>query len=214
MIKRYLISVLLAAGILTGSASAQSLVPLDPTTVSNGHVYLMDIAGADSSGGNDGNIIGAPQVVPGLSGSALLFDGVADGIQLPDSANINLSTHQNHVVIAVFNCADVSLAGPQIVYEEGGTTRGVNIYVQEGLVYAGGWNPADYTPQWPGTFHSAPIGSNEWHVVAAVLRDAGPGMEDDKFEMWLDGELIAKGPGGQLNSRSDDIGIGMQRDRQ
>ena len=133
MSKKYLVSILLVTGILAGSASAQSLVPLDPASISNGHVYLMDSLGAnlpdDSSGGNDGNIIGAPQVVAGLNGGALLFDGVADGIHLPDAAAINLDVHQNHVVIVVFNCADVSKSEKQVVFEEGGTTRGLVIYV-------------------------------------------------------------------------------------
>jgi hypothetical protein len=95
------------------------------------------------------------------------------------------------------------------VYEEGGSTRGLTIYVHEGLVYAAAWNRADYDPQWnPGTFLSAPISSNQWVSVAAVVRDGGPGQEDGKFEMWMDGQLIDVGPGAQLNGRSDDIGIG------
>ena len=215
MSKNFLLSILLVTGVIAGSAFGQSLVPIDPASISNAHAYLMDSLGGnlpdDSGNGNNGNIIGAPQVVEGLNGGALLFDGVADGIHLPDAAAINLDVHQNHVVIAVFNCADVSLANHQVVYEEGGTTRGMTIYVQEGQVYAGGWNLSDYTPEWTGTFISAPIGSGEWHAVAAVLRGGTAAEEPDKFEMWMDGELIGKGPGGQLNGRTDDIGIGMQR---
>jgi len=187
---------------------AQSLVPIDPGSISDGHVYLLEDTEDSSSNSNTGNLVGAPQVVDGLSGQAMQFNGVDDGVHVPDAATINTSTHQNKTVIAVFNCADVSKSEKQMVFEEGGTTRGLNIYVHEGLAYAGGWNPADYTPQWTGTFLSAPIGSNEWHVVVAVLRGGGAGQENDKFEMWLDGKLIAKGPGAQLNARSDDNAIG------
>jgi hypothetical protein len=33
-------------------------------------------------------------------------------------------------------------------------------------------------------------------------------VEKDKFEKWLDGQLIDKRPGGQLHGHSDDNGIG------
>jgi hypothetical protein len=212
MSKRFWFSVFLLAGILAGSAPAQSLVPIDPATVTDGHVYLMENVGADvpddSANNNNGTFVGSPQVVPGLNGNALKFNGTSDAVVLPNAATINTSTHQNKTIIAVFQCADVSKSEKQVVFEEGGSTRGANIYVHQGLVYAGGWNAADYTPQWAGTFFSAPIGSNEWHVVAAVLRNGTAAQEDDKFEVWLDGELIGKGPGGEFRSRTNANGIG------
>jgi hypothetical protein len=198
--------VILALG---GNATAQ----VDPASITDGHVYLFEDVGADvpddSGNGLTANLVGNPQVVDGLRGKALQLNGTSDGVHIPDGAGINTSVHQNHTVVAIFNCADVSKSEKQCVYEEGGSTRGLTIYVHEGLVYAAAWNRADYDPQWnPGTFHSAPISSNQWVAVAAVLRDGGPGQEDDKFEMWMDGQLIAVGPGAQLNSRSDDNGIG------
>jgi hypothetical protein len=191
-----------------GLGLAQSLVPIDPGSVSDGHVYLLEDETDSSTNGNTGTIVGAPTVVDGLSGMAMQFDGVADGLTIPNAATINLSTHQNKTIIAVFKCADVDKAEKQVVFEEGGTTRGMNIYVHEGQAYAGGWNPADYTPQWPGTWFSAPIGSDEWHVVAGVLREGGAGMEDDKFEVWIDGTLVGVGPGAELRSRSNNCAIG------
>ena len=194
--------------LLAGNAVAQ----LDPASITDGNVYLFENVGTDvpddSANSNTANLVGSPQVVDGLKGKALQFDGVDDGVHIPDAATVNLSTHQNHTVVAIFKCDDVDKPEKQVVYDEGGTTRGLAIYVHEGLVYAGGWNLSDYTPEWTGTFLSAPISSNQWVAVAAVLRGGGPGQEDDKFEMWMDGELIGIGPGGQLQSRSDDIGIG------
>jgi hypothetical protein len=108
--------------------------------------------------------------------------------------------------MAVFNCADVSKSEKQTVFEEGGRTRGLVIYVHEGQVYVAGWNRAEYN--WDGAWISAPIGSNEWHAAALVIRDAGDAVEPDKFEMWLDGDLIGKEPGGQIYNHADDNGIG------
>ncbi len=193
---------------LVGKALAGKI---DPATITDGNVYLLENVGSnvpdDSANSNTANLVGDPQVVDGINGKALKFDGIDDGVHIPDAATVNLSTHQNHTVVAIFNCADVTKSAKQVVYDEGGTTRGINIYVHEGLVYVGGWDTSDYTPEWTGTYISAPIGSNEWHAVALVLRDAGAGLEDDKFEMWMDGELIGKGPGAELRSRSNDGGI-------
>jgi hypothetical protein len=207
----YFVSFVFVLG-LASNVLAQ--IDIDPATVETGHVYLFDsVTGTevpdDSANDNTGNILGEPTVVEGLRGQALQLDGVDDGVLLPDADGINLGTHQNHTVIVVFKCADVTKSEKQCVYEEGGSTRGLTIYVHEGLVWAAAWNRADYEPQWnPGTFISAPISSDQWVTVAAVLRDGGPGQEGGKFEMWMDGQFIGAGPGGQLQGRSDDNGVG------
>jgi hypothetical protein len=200
-----------------GEEEAAPLLHVEFTSddvIENGHVYLLEeiIDGTvpdDSANDNAGNVLGDPQLVDSLNGKGLQLDGVDDGVHIPDSEWINTSTHTNHTVIAVFKCADVTKTEQQCVYEEGGSTRGLVIYVHEGLVWVGAWNRSDYTPQWnPGTFLSAPIESDQWVIVSAVLRDGGPGQEGDKFEMWMDGEFIGVGPGAELRARSDDIGIG------
>ena len=33
-------------------------------------------------------------------------------------------------------------------------------------------------------------------------------MEKDKFEMWVNGSLVAKEKGGQFHAHGDDIGVG------
>ena len=203
----YFVSLVLVLSI-AGNAVAQ----LDPASITDGNVYLFENVGADvpddSANSLTANLVGNPQVVDGLKGNALQFNGVDDGVHIPDAATVNLSTQQNRTVVAIFKCDDVDKPEKQVVYEEGGTTRGLTIYVHEGLVYAGGWNLSDYTPEWTGTYLSAPISSNAWYAVAMVLRDGGAGQEDDKFEMWMDGVLVGTGPGGELRSRSNDNGIG------
>ncbi|MBC8471886.1 MAG: hypothetical protein H8D56_20695 [Planctomycetes bacterium] len=203
----FLVSLILLL-VPAGNAMAQ----LDPASITDGNVYLFENVGGDvpddSANSNTANLVGNPQVVDGLKGKALQFNGVDDGVHIPDAATVNLSTNQNRTVVAIFKCTDVTKPEKQVVYDEGGTTRGLTIYVHEGLVYAGGWNLSDYTPEWTGTYLSTPISSGAWYGVAMVLRDGGAAQEDDKFEMWMDGVLIGKGPGGQLQSRSNDCGIG------
>ena len=201
--------------VLAGITMAQP----DPATVADGHVYLLNDANfvdatvPDSSAvGHTANIIGEPYLAEGLFGKAMAFDGVDDGVHIPDSQFINVTNGpwQNRTVVAVFNCAHVDKTEKQVVYQEGGTVRGFVIYVLEGLVYAGVWNHNEYV--WtPGSWISAPIGSGEWHTVAVVLRDGADAVEDDKVEMWMDGELIGKAPGGQVYNHSGDNSIGYSK---
>jgi hypothetical protein len=188
----------------------------DPDGVVDGHVYLLDdIRGNevpdDSANNLSATIVGAPQVVQGFRGMAMKFDGVSDGIHIPDDDFINTGgPWPNRTVMAIFNCADVSKANQQMIYDEGGATRGINIYVQSGNVYVGIWNRAEYNADlaWEGSWPSAPIRSNEWYAVALVLRDAPDEVADDKFEMWLNGVLITREPSGQIYGHSADNGIG------
>jgi hypothetical protein len=194
--------------VLAGNAMAQ----IDPASVGTGHVYLFDdVSGSelqdDSANNNTGIIVGDPQVVDGLKGKALQFDGVDDLVQIPDSPNINSGgPWTNRTVISLFRCDDVTKEGKQTIYEEGGRTRGLVIYVFEGEVYVGGWNRAEYN--WNGAWLSAPISSNAWHAVAFVIRDGTGAVEDNKFEMWMNGNLIDRAPGGQIHGHGDNVGIG------
>jgi len=191
---------------------------VDPTSVESGHVYLLDnVSGTDvpddSANDNIGTVVGDPQVVNGVHGKALKFDGVDDGVHIPDSDFINITNgpFPNRTVIAIFNCADATKQDKQTVFEEGGRTRGLTIYIFDGEVYVGGWNRAEY--DWnPGSWISAPIGSNEWHAAALIIRDGNEAVEDDKFEMWLDGKLIDKESGGQIHNHSNDNSIGYTKE--
>jgi hypothetical protein len=195
---------------LTGNTMAQ----LDPTAIDTGHIYLLeDVSGTevpdDSANDLAGTIVGDPQVVAGIRGNALQFDGVDDGVTIPDSQFINVTggPFPNRTIIAVFSCSDVDKPEKQTVFEEGGRTRGLTIYVHEGLVYVGGWNRAEY--DWnPGSWISAPITSNQWVAVALIIRDGTEAVEDDKFEMWMDGKLIGTAPGGHIHNHSNDNAIG------
>ena len=161
-----------------------------------------------SKKGLDGNFAGKPQAVDGIAGKALKFNGKGDGIKLPDSVDINTGgPYTDRTVAAFFNCDDVKIdARKQVIYEEGGQTRGLVIYVHDSKVYAGGWNRAEYN--WNGAWPFAEVKSKQWYHVGLVIRDARDKVESKKFEMWLDGKRIAQEKGGQLHAHGDDIGIG------
>jgi len=188
---------------------------VDPASITDGHVWFLDEVAADGTTpdatpvGLSGVIVGEPTLVPGLNGMALSFDGVDDGVDIPDSDFINVTNGpwSNRTIIAVFNCADVSRE-KQTVFEEGGRTRGLTIYVHAGEAYVAGWNRDATQVDWNGTWLSAPIGSNEWHAVAMVIREGTNAVEDGKFEMWLDSELVETGPGAEIYNHANNNAIG------
>ncbi len=182
-------------------------------------MYLLDDVNGDvpDDSANDlsGAVVGDPQLVAGLNGNALSFDGGDDGIHIPDSDFINVTNgpFPNRTVMAIFSCADVDRQEKQTIFEEGGLTRGLVIYVFDGEVYVGGWNKDATQVNWdPGEWMSAPVRSNTWYGVALVLRDGTDTVEDDKFEMWLNGQLIDKEPGGQLYNHANDNAIGYTKE--
>lgn len=205
-----LVGICLVFGLIIANLS----FAIEPEDVTDGHVWLFDDGEARDSTNNNlsGNIIGSPKSVPGLSGDALEFNGANDGIHIPDSAKINVTggPWSDRTVMVVFSCSDVSKREKQTIFEEGGRTRGLTIYVFDGEVYVGGWNRAEYN--WNGEWISEPIKSDTWYSAALVIRDGAEKVEDDKFEMWLDGKLIEKRPGGQIHNHSNDNSIGYTKE--
>jgi hypothetical protein len=154
-----------------------------------------------------GKFVGNPISVAGIVGKAFQFDGKSDGIGLPDSLLINTGgPYTDRTVAAFFKCNDISLKEKQVIFQEGGATRGLCIYVHSGKAYVGGWNRAQYN--WDGAWISEKIRSNRWHHVAVVIRNAAGKVENDKLEMWLDGKLVGKEAGGQLHAHSNDTSFG------
>lgn len=180
----------------------------DEGTVAGIWTFDDGTANDTSNQGLNGVLVGKPESVKGIANKALEFNGTSDGIKIPDSPRINITNiFTNRTVAALFNCSDVSKNQKQVIFEEGGRTRGLVIYVFDGKLYVGGWNRAEYT--WNGEWLSADIKSNRWYHVGLVIRDAAGKVEKDKFEMWLDGKLIEKADGGQLHAHGDDNGIGF-----
>ncbi len=162
----------------------------------------------DISGNNiNGQIVGQPNAVEGIYDKALEFDGVDDGIKFPDTPFINTGgPYSDRTVSAFFICRDINKNEKQVIFQEGGATRGLCVYIHKGEAFVGGWNRAQYN--WDGAWISKKIKSDRWHHIALVLRDTVDKVENDKFEMWLDGKLVGKESGGQLFSHTNDTSIG------
>ena len=196
--------------ILLMSIAVVTYAAKDDATL-EGEWKLEDLDAADTSGkGLDGTVVGDPEIVEGPVGSALRFDGIDDGVQLPSDVGINTIAqpdfYSDRTIACYFNCDDVDIADhKQTIYEEGGATRGFNLYVFDGEVYVGAWNRAEYN--WDGAWPSVAVESGVWYHVAMVLRDTTNAVEADKYELWLNGELIASEDGGALYGHGAALGI-------
>lgn len=152
-----------------------------------------------------GTFHGKPTSVKGVSGNALKFVG-GQGIKIPDSRGINTGgPFPNRTVGALFYCDNANQTQKQVIFEAGGITKGLAIYVYRSRVYVGAWNVP--TINWNGAYIFTSIKSKRWYYVALVIRNATNKVQADKFEMWLDGELIDRTKGAYLQNHGQDIGI-------
>ena len=141
------------------------------------------------------------------------FDGDNDFVQINDSSDLNIGTHAKRTISLWFNVENKNIAErKQIIYEEGGTANGLNIYIANGRLYVGGWDREQNN--WQGTYLSTDaLTSNTWNHVALVL-DAEEGVDTPQpnaFKAYLNGVEFGEGEGAQLESHSDDIGLGGLR---
>lgn len=128
------------------------------------------------------------------------FDGVNDHVQLADHSLINTSQVAERTIEVVFN-ADTT-AGRQVIYEEGGTTNAIVIYVEDGELY---FNARDGNGAIWGPFDiSTSISAGTTYHAAFVLDAAGGTIAG-----YLDGNLVGTGViDGPINGHSGNIGIG------
>ena len=148
-----------------------------------------------------------------FSNGIVELNGNNDIIEVGDSQDINLGNHSKRTISIWFKVDNKNLANSkQIIYEEGGITggdAGLNIYVENGRIYFGGWNRDQ--GNWAGTYLSSDaIYSNTWHHAVLVL-DAESGVDtiqESAFRAYLDGEQVDVGEGIELTTHPDNIGLG------
>ncbi|MCC0178519.1 cadherin-like domain-containing protein [Waterburya agarophytonicola K14] len=88
-----------------------------------------------------------------------------------------------------------------VIYEENGTTEGLNIYVKDSRLFFDTWNQTGN--EWSGSYASSnAITSDTWHHVGLILDRE---LEND-FIAYLDGTNIDEGEGNPTDKV--DVGIG------
>ena len=147
---------------------------------------------------------------------ALSFDGSNDYIKINNSSDINTGSnnHSQKTIETWFKVTNKNITSrKQTIYEQGGTVRGLNIYVYGGSLYVGGWNEPNGESDWdPGTWLStASIQNNTWHHVALTL-NGGTSVSNNAFKGYLDGVQFGSGQGSKLWNHAGDVSIARNRD--
>ncbi|WP_298518772.1 T9SS type A sorting domain-containing protein [uncultured Kordia sp.] len=143
------------------------------------------------------------------------LDGVDDFIELIDSDNINTTTINDRTIEGYFKVDDAT--SRQVIYKEGGGTRGIVMYVENDYVVVGGYNRSnsDYTPRWNGTYFREPISDDTWYHIALVFDNVGvpvnnpiAASDNTSLKWYLDGTLMDSRAGFEIRSHSGDINLG------
>lgn len=168
----------------------------------------LDFGGADYSGrGNSGLAIADTSfALSGRINGAATFDGQGDFLSVGNTNDINLETHAARTVSLWFKAEDLSKR--QVLYEEGGGSRGLSIYVEDGELYVAGWNLPSSESNWSGTYlATGKVYVDTWHHVILTLF-GGSSVTDNAFVGYLDGNEFGAGQGSQLWGHGGGIGIG------
>ncbi|MEO1394226.1 MAG: choice-of-anchor Q domain-containing protein [Cyanobacteria bacterium J06634_5] len=162
-----------------------------------------------AGGKNPGTLVGNPRWTTGMKQGAVDFDGKGDLIKLNSSNDINLKTHKERTVSLWFKADNINTGNQrQVLYEEGGRSRGANIYLHKGHLYVGGWNTPKQESGWSGTWlKTNKISANKWHHVDLVL-EGGTQVKEKAFHGFLDGRKFDSGKGSQLWGHGAGIGVG------
>jgi len=133
-----------------------------------------------------------------------------ENIFISNHLDINEGTHATRTIELWFKVDNKSTGSKQTLYEEGGTTRGLNIYINsDGALYGGGWNrnESEWMGDWINTNTTDDIINGQWHHVALVL-NGSTSIQDDALTMYLDGELVSTVQGSQLWQHLANINVG------
>ncbi|MCB1530601.1 MAG: hypothetical protein H6853_05620 [Rhodospirillales bacterium] len=149
-----------------------------------------------------GTVKGAPALYNNGGDVSADFDGINDRIRVPDSPLINTAVTAARTVELVFNADTV--AGRQVLYEEGAGVNGFTIYIDNGSLYVTGEDDQG-AERWIDANINAPIVAGQTYHAAFVFN-----QPDNSFTGYIDGVDIGSVgvANGIFPEHSGDIGIG------
>jgi hypothetical protein len=148
----------------------------------------------------------------GARGGCLAFDGADDTVNLPNGPDSNSSVNRTRTVCLWFYAENPGLATKQVLFEDGGVTRGMNFYLENGSLIFGAWNTPANESGWAGTWFTVPgIQAQRWYHVALSL-NGGKTVTQDALIGYLGGSEIGRGQGSQIWGRGSKNGLGAMYD--
>lgn len=136
-----------------------------------------------------------------INDGEVVFDGTG-GITIGSSSVIDNMTVQQRTISLSFMADDVTTR--QVLFEEGGTSKGLNIYIDNGSLYVGAWDRGN---GFAGTFLSTSIVAGQSYSVSLIL-DATETLTPDALRGYLDGQLFGSGQAQQIKGHGSGTAFG------
>jgi uncharacterized repeat protein (TIGR01451 family) len=158
----------------------------------------------------NGVTLGVSGLILGDSNSAAGLDGTDDYISIPGHALLNTGGPYSDKTIELWFQAD-TLIGRQVLYEQGGDMRGLNVYLDSGNLYLNAWNLLVDGPgsPWGPKFVSTAISTDTVYHVAMVYE--GDSVSGGSITGYLNGISFGSVSGvGLLYGHADPVGIGRE----
>lgn len=131
------------------------------------------------------------------------------GLQIADNTDFNTATsyQKKSINIAIRTGDDVTTK--QQIYEQGGATRGLNVYLRAGNLYVGAWNGASDGAGSPWSFDAVSTAvSTDTEYIVSIEFD-GNNTTTGSLRVYLNGQSVGTIANvGLLYAHADDIGIG------
>lgn len=149
---------------------------------------------------NFGRLRSGATWIQGVSGQAVGLNGDKAAVRVKSSEDINRGTHAERTVSLWFKADKANAKGKQVIFEEGNASRGMNLYLDDGLLGFGTWNRpgTNWQGDWAKT--NTKVQAGKWNHVALVL-DGNETVQDGALTAYLNGKKIGQTQGTQLGPR-------------
>ena len=155
--------------------------------------------------------------------TAARFDGIFSEVSIPDAQGLNQGgPWQEKSIVLWFQADEPDSPEPQVIYEQGDRSRGLNVYVHEGQVAVGAWNRNardgdGAASPWPTENKgkeiislSAPINAGQTYQVGLVMEGDTNGF-DGTLMGYLNGQSFGEATGvGNLFAHGGSNGLGYR----
>ncbi len=146
----------------------------------------------------------------------ITFDGSDDFLRIADNDDMNTKNITPEKTIAIVFRTSDDINTTQLIYEEGGTVRGMNAYISGGNLYIAMWNVRDDGDgEQPFTYASTPIEANTNYYATLVIdysNYTGPDGPDGELRGHINGVKFTQlgTTTSRLFSHPGDIGVGAK----
>ena len=123
---------------------------------------------------------------------AINFDGNNDLFTIANSTELNEETQTNEISLAIVLETGSSVAGDQIIYEQGGGLRGYSFVIQNNHIYAGIWNNTEWDAA--HQYKSVDLGVVQPNTIyyITIVQNSSSGVDaTNTLSIYLNGSLAS-----------------------